>query len=44
MGKLIKYLLSRPSEARFEETSYVLQAFGYQEIRVKGSHHPIKYW
>jgi predicted RNA binding protein YcfA (HicA-like mRNA interferase family) len=39
LSKLIKYLLSRPPEARFEEISYVLEAFGYQEIRVRGSHH-----
>ena len=39
LSKLIKYLLSRPHEARFEEISYVLEAFGYQEIRAKGSHH-----
>ncbi|MBO1050955.1 hypothetical protein BMF77_01946 [Dolichospermum sp. UHCC 0315A] len=39
LSKLIKYLLSRPPEARFEEISYVLEAFGYQETRVRGSHH-----
>ena len=39
IAKLIKYLLSRPPEARFDEIGYVLKAFGYQEVRVKGSHH-----
>ncbi|BAZ32790.1 hypothetical protein NIES4074_52970 [Cylindrospermum sp. NIES-4074] len=39
LSKLIKYLLSRPPETRFEDISYVLEAFGYQEIRVRGSHH-----
>lgn len=39
IAKLIQYLLSRPPEARFEEISYVLRKFGYQEVRVKGSHH-----
>jgi predicted RNA binding protein YcfA (HicA-like mRNA interferase family) len=39
LSKLIKYLLSRPPEARFEDISYVLEAFGYQEVRVRGSHH-----
>ena len=39
IAKLIKHLLSHPSEARFTEISYVLKAFGYQEVRVKGSHH-----
>lgn len=37
--KLVKYLLSHPPEARFTEISYVLKSFGYQEVRVKGSHH-----
>ncbi|MGL5940655.1 MAG: type II toxin-antitoxin system HicA family toxin [Waterburya sp.] len=39
IAKLIKYLLSRPPEVRFEEISYVLRTFDYQEVRVKGSHH-----
>ena len=39
IAKLIKHLLSRPPEARFAEISYVLKAFGYQEVRVRGSHH-----
>lgn len=39
LSKLIKYLLSRPPETRFEDINYVLEAFGYQEIRVRGSHH-----
>lgn len=39
IAKLIKYLLSRPPEARFEEISYVLKACGYKEVRVKGNHH-----
>lgn len=39
IAKLIKYLLSHPPEARFEEISYLLKAFGYQEVRVRGSHH-----
>ncbi|MBD2181723.1 type II toxin-antitoxin system HicA family toxin [Planktothrix sp. FACHB-1355] len=39
LKKLIEYLLSRPPEARFEDISYVLEAFGYQEVRSRGSHH-----
>jgi predicted RNA binding protein YcfA (HicA-like mRNA interferase family) len=39
LSKIIKYLLSRPPEARFEEISYVLEAFGFREIRSRGSHH-----
>lgn len=37
LSKLIDYLLSRPPEARFEDISYVLEAFGY--LRSRGSHH-----
>ena len=39
IAKLIKYLLSRPPEARFEDIVYVLKIFGYKEVRAKGSHH-----
>lgn len=39
LDKLIKKLLLRPPEARFEDIRYVLEAFGYQEVRSKGSHH-----
>lgn len=39
LEKLIKKLLSRPPEAGFEEIYTILKAYGYQEIRSKGSHH-----
>jgi predicted RNA binding protein YcfA (HicA-like mRNA interferase family) len=39
IAKLIKYLLSHPPEARFDDISYVLKSFGYQEVRARGSHH-----
>lgn len=39
LEKLIKKLLSRPPEARFDDIYNVLKAYGYQEIRSKGSHH-----
>jgi len=39
LEKLIKKLLSRPPEARFEDIYTILKAYGYQEIRSKGSHH-----
>ncbi|NCQ03245.1 MAG: addiction module toxin, HicA family, partial [Cyanobacteria bacterium] len=29
----------RPPEARFEDIYTILKAYGYQEIRSKGSHH-----
>ena len=39
LEKLIKKLLSRPPEARFGDIYTILKAYGYQEIRSKGSHH-----
>ena len=39
MYKLIKKFLSKPPEVRFDEVSYLLKFFGYQEIRLRGSHH-----
>ena len=39
LEKLIKKLLSRPPESRFEDVYTILKAYGYQEIRSKGSHH-----
>lgn len=39
LEKLIQKLLSRPPEARFEDIYTILKAYGYQEIRSKGSHH-----
>jgi predicted RNA binding protein YcfA (HicA-like mRNA interferase family) len=39
LEKLIKKLLSRPPEARFDDIYTILKAYGYQEIRSKGSHH-----
>ncbi|MEA5535391.1 type II toxin-antitoxin system HicA family toxin [Crocosphaera sp. XPORK-15E] len=39
LSKLIQKLLSHPPEARFEDVRYVLESFGYVEIRSRGSHH-----
>lgn len=39
LEKLIKKLLSRPPEVRFDDIYTLLKAYGYQEIRSKGSHH-----
>lgn len=39
LEKLIKKLLSRPLKARFEDIYTILKAYGYREIRSKGSHH-----
>jgi len=39
LRKLIAKFLTFPPEVRFEEVRYILEAFGYQEVRSKGSHH-----
>jgi predicted RNA binding protein YcfA (HicA-like mRNA interferase family) len=39
LSKLIKKFLSYPPEASFEDVEYVLEAFGFREVRSKGSHH-----
>lgn len=39
LSKLIKKFLSHPPEASFEDVEYVLEAFGFREVRSRGSHH-----
>lgn len=39
LSKLVKELLSNPPEVRFEDLQYVLEEFGFDEKRFKGSHH-----
>lgn len=39
LTKLIEQFLASPPEARFDDVQYVLEAFGFQEKRSKGSHH-----
>jgi len=39
LSKLVKQFLANPPEARFEDVCYVLEAFGFKEVRSKGSHH-----
>ncbi|MBE9115252.1 type II toxin-antitoxin system HicA family toxin [Lusitaniella coriacea LEGE 07157] len=39
LSKLIAKFLTFPPEVRFEEVRYILGAFGYQEVRSRGSHH-----
>jgi predicted RNA binding protein YcfA (HicA-like mRNA interferase family) len=39
LTKLILSFLASPPEARFEDVRYVLEAFGFQEKRSRGSHH-----
>jgi predicted RNA binding protein YcfA (HicA-like mRNA interferase family) len=37
--KLVKLFLSDPVDVRFEEVRTLLTAFGFEEVRSKGSHH-----
>lgn len=37
--KLVKQLLAEPPEARFEDVRLLLEMFGFEEQRSKGSHH-----
>ena len=39
LNKLIQKFLARPAEVRFEDVCYTLGAFGYVEVRSRGSHH-----
>lgn len=39
LSKIVKELLANPPEVRFEDLQYVLEAFGFQAKRSKGSHH-----
>jgi predicted RNA binding protein YcfA (HicA-like mRNA interferase family) len=39
LTKLIQGFLANPPDARFEDVRYVLEAFGFQEKRSRGSHH-----
>jgi predicted RNA binding protein YcfA (HicA-like mRNA interferase family) len=37
--KLVELFLSEPVDVRFEKVRALLNAFGFEEIRSKGSHH-----
>jgi predicted RNA binding protein YcfA (HicA-like mRNA interferase family) len=39
LAQLILSFLARPPDVRFEDVRYVLEAFGFQEKRSRGSHH-----
>jgi predicted RNA binding protein YcfA (HicA-like mRNA interferase family) len=39
LEKLIQQFLNYPTEVRFEDVRYLLEALGFIEIRSKGSHH-----
>jgi predicted RNA binding protein YcfA (HicA-like mRNA interferase family) len=42
LEKLIQQFLNYPPEVRFEDVRYLLEAFGFIEIRSKGSHHSFR--
>jgi predicted RNA binding protein YcfA (HicA-like mRNA interferase family) len=39
LAKLIEQFLRDPPEVRFDDVQYLLEAFGFEEKRAKGSHH-----
>lgn len=39
LEKLVESFLSNSSEFKFSDVARVLNAFGFQELRSKGSHH-----
>lgn len=39
LEKLVQQFLKKPPEVRFEDVRYILEAFGFEEKRSKGSHH-----
>lgn len=40
--KLVELFLSEPVELRFEEVRALLNAFNFEEVRSKGSHHTFR--
>jgi predicted RNA binding protein YcfA (HicA-like mRNA interferase family) len=42
LKKLIQQFLNHPPEVRFEDVRYLLEAFGFVEIRSRGSHHSFR--
>lgn len=38
LRKLVDQFLKRPPEVRFQEVYYLLEAFGFEEKKSKGSH------
>jgi predicted RNA binding protein YcfA (HicA-like mRNA interferase family) len=43
LAKLIQSFLAKPPEVRFEDVRYVLEVFGFQEKRSRGSHHSFEH-
>jgi predicted RNA binding protein YcfA (HicA-like mRNA interferase family) len=42
LEKIVEQFLREPPEVRFEDVFYLLTAFGFEEIRSKGSHHTFR--
>jgi len=42
LEKLIEQFLKKPPEVRFDDVRYLLEAFGFEENRSKGSHHSFR--
>jgi predicted RNA binding protein YcfA (HicA-like mRNA interferase family) len=40
--KLIEQFLRDPPEVRFDDVQYLLESFGFEENRSKGSHHTFR--
>jgi predicted RNA binding protein YcfA (HicA-like mRNA interferase family) len=42
LKKLVEQFLKQPLEVRFQNVCYVLEAFGFEEKRSKGSYHSFR--
>ncbi|NEU71385.1 type II toxin-antitoxin system HicA family toxin [Hassallia byssoidea VB512170] len=42
LNKLVQEFLKRSPKVRFEDVRYLLEAFGFEETRSKGSHHSFR--
>ncbi|MFL9450112.1 MULTISPECIES: type II toxin-antitoxin system HicA family toxin [Nostocales] len=42
LKKLVEQFLKQPPEVRFQDVRYLLEAFGFEEKRSKGSHHSFR--
>ncbi|WP_026731454.1 type II toxin-antitoxin system HicA family toxin [Fischerella sp. PCC 9605] len=42
LKKLVEEFLRRPPEVSFDDVRYLLEAFGFEEKRSKGSHHSFR--
>ncbi len=42
LEKLIERFLKKPPEVRFDDVRYLLETFGFEEKRSKGSHHSFR--